>query len=67
MRKLSIMEKITKRTLFQSVVLGLIGGPLIWLIEGEWTLFAIVWDCCAMFLAPILVDGIRPTFVRVEN
>jgi hypothetical protein len=61
-----LSEKITKRTLFQAVVLALIAGPLCYIIfPDKHGIGDFVWCCVAMFLAPFIVDLIRPTYRRI--
>ena len=50
---------ITGKTLFQCVVLGLVGGPLVYIMKGgqDDLLFCI--GCMAA--APLIVDLLRPT------
>ena len=64
MRELTLREKMNKRTLVQSVVLGLAGGPLVWLLLGPHTASQLCWSIVAMAVAPPLVDALRPTYVR---
>lgn len=48
---------ISRRTFFQGIVLGLTIGPLTYFIGmGS----GLAWNCFAMFLAPFVVDAIKP-------
>jgi len=58
-------QKITRRTIFQSIVLGLVAGPIcFFLFPDKHGVGDFVWCCVAMFLAPLIVDLIRPTYRR---
>jgi hypothetical protein len=57
-------KKLTRKTLIQSVVLGLVGGPIVWLYAGPHTLEHFGWCVIGMALAPPLVDLIRPTYYQ---
>lgn len=53
-------RRITIRTLQQSVVLGIVGGLIVWALGlGGGNL---LWCCFAMAAAPLLVDLLRPTY-----
>lgn len=52
---------ITMRTFWQGLVLAAIIGPITWLCGmGD----GLSWNCFAMFLAPFVVDVLRPVVRR---
>ena len=64
--RVSLKEKLNQRMLFQMLVLGLFGGPLVWLCCGPYTLGHFVWACIAMALAVPVLDVLRPCY-RCQN
>lgn len=58
-------KRITNRTWFQGIVLGLVAGPICYLIfPDKHGLGDFAWCCIAMFAAPFIVDFLRPTYIR---
>lgn len=53
---------IGRRTVIQSVVLGLVAGPIVYLLKGGSE--QLWWCILCMAVAPFLVDFLRPTVVR---
>lgn len=53
------------KTFFQSVVLGLVGGPIVWLLKGGHEDLPIC--ILGMAAAPFLVDLLRPTVTLHEG
>ncbi len=60
-RELTLREKITKRVWIQCFVIGLIGGPIVAALGGGGGSY--LWCCTALFLAPLVVEALRPTYV----
>jgi hypothetical protein len=53
------------KTLQQSIILGLIGGPLVWLLKGG---SEELWFCViCMMAAPLIVDVLRPQVTLHDN
>jgi hypothetical protein len=53
------------KTIQQSIILGLIGGPLIWLLKGG---TEALWLCIVcMMAAPFIVDMLRPQVTLHDN
>ena len=53
---------IGRKTIIQSVVLGLVGGPIIYALKGGQEE---LWFCVVcMMAAPFIVDLLRPTYRR---
>jgi hypothetical protein len=60
MRKLSVLEKLScSKVWMQSLALSIFVGPLIWICGDH----SLIWCMSCMFVAPLIVDIIRPTFV----
>lgn len=60
--------KITKHTLFQSLVFSIVIAPIILLIQNNWKIDNCIWVIVCMFVAPIIVDFFKPTiFVKGQN
>ena len=68
MRLLTLKEKITKKVWIQCFALGLIGGPIMWVANQMTSNRPPFWWCCVgMFLAPLVVEVLRPTYVYNKN
>jgi hypothetical protein len=53
------------KTIQQSIILGLIGGPLVWLLKGR---AEELWFCViCMMAAPLIVDVLRPQVTLHTN
>lgn len=50
---------IGRLTLIQASVAAILLGPFMWVICQE----PLWWCCTAMFLAPFIVDGLRPVHI----
>lgn len=52
-------HSVSKKTIIQSLILGLVVGPIVHLLTHN----GLVWCMFAMALAPVIVDFMRPTIV----
>lgn len=60
-RKVSVRTgNLSRRTLYQSVVLAVLLTPFFAFIHNDWTPFGLATTALCLFLAPIIVDALKP-------